>query len=66
MVLCVFRKLFIFAYFSTLLQTFSETLTYEPIKILFLCYFDFQKLKEDLENLFSYSCKVNVFLKSIF
>ena len=54
--------LLIFAYFSTFLLKFSESLAYEPIFILLLHYFDLQKLKKHLENLFSYRHKVNFVL----
>ena len=59
MILCVFKNV---AYFSNFLLKFSESLAYEAIFILLLYYFDFQKLKKHLQNLFSYCHNVNFFL----
>ena len=64
MILHVFKRLFIFAYFITFLKDFLET-AYLPIYIQFVCYLDFQKLKRDIENLFSSCHKVNFRKKHI-
>ena len=49
---CLIQQLFI-RFFRNI-----SILTY-PIYIQFVCYVDFQKLKKDIENLFSSCCKVN-------